>query len=124
MTTSDDDEDTETKLAILASIFTKAPQDTLFDILIRAEGKIPEAVELFLDETPSAAPFGPPAKRRKTSEETNNDEAKSDAVQRLKWTDSAEPARKVQIPPLCGDSSRCRSNIKLCTSTNQTKSLP
>jgi hypothetical protein len=98
MTTSDDDEDTETKLAILSSIFTKASQDTLFDILIRAEGKIPEAVDLFLDETSSAgrtATFGPPAKRRKTSEDTTNDDGKADAFQRLKWADSAEPPRKV-----------------------------
>jgi hypothetical protein len=112
MATADDEEDTETKLAILSSIFTKAPQDALLDILIRAEGRIPEAVDLFLDDTSSAgrtATFGPPAKRRKTSEEPNNEGGESDAVQRLKWTDSAEPARKVEITlpllSLCGDSS-------------------
>jgi len=101
MASSDNEEDTETKLAILSSIFTSASQNALFDILIRAEGRIPEAIDLYLDNTvaESSASSEPPAKRRKLSDSTapwRDPEGKADAIRRLKWIDSAEPARKVR----------------------------
>ena len=134
MTTSDTEEDTETKLAILSSIFTSASQNDLFDVLIRAEGRIPQAIDLYLDNTAaeSSASNEPPAKCRKHSDPTapsRNSEGKTDAIRRLKWTDSAEPARKVRppLPPLnrLGDSLKVsRQNITPSIFIIQNKSPP
>ena len=103
MTTSDDEEDTETKLAILSSIFASASQNALLDVLVRAEGRIPQAIDLYLDNTAAESPTSsePRQKRRKPSESTDasrNSEGKSNAIRLLKWTASAEPARKVSPP--------------------------
>lgn len=90
-----DEEDTETKLAILSSIFTSASQELLLDILIKAEGNIPKAIDLHLDSTslhhadPSTA--SPPPKRVKASHESPTKSLNSI----LKWTSTAEPPRKV-----------------------------
>ena len=81
---TEEEQDTETKLAILSSIFTGASQDSLFDTLIRAEGDIPRAIDLHLDSAP-------PSKRQKLS-------TPSPQKSILKWTASAEPPRKVSSP--------------------------
>jgi hypothetical protein len=85
MMETEEEQDTETKLAILSSIFTGASQDSLFDTLIRAEGDIPRAIDLHLDSAP-------PAKRQKLS-------TPSPQKSILKWTAAAEPPRKVSSPP-------------------------
>lgn len=85
MMETEEEQDTETKLAILSSIFTGASQDSLFDTLIRAEGDIPRAIDLHLDSAPRA-------KRQKLS-------TPSPQKSILKWTASAEPPRKVSSPP-------------------------
>lgn len=86
----EEEEDTETKLAILSSIFTGATQETLFDALIRAEGDIPRAIDLHLD---SAPPTSRPSKRQKMSHSPEKQLP-------LKWTASAEPPRKVPPSPI------------------------
>jgi hypothetical protein len=89
-----EEEDTETKLAILSSIFTSASQQSLFDILIKAEGNIPKAIDLHLDSSSRDNPprtTSPPPKRVKTSHESPTKSLNSI----LKWTSSAEPPRKV-----------------------------
>ena len=95
--TEGEEEDTETKLAILSSIFTCAPQETLLEILIRAEGNIPRAIDLHLDTAPTTTSDQdlPRAKRRKPSGPSSPSRNSGDGGQWLKWTDSAEPPRKV-----------------------------
>src|SRR5277367_5176454 len=44
-----DEEDTEIKLAILSSIFTGASPESLFDVLIKADGSVKRAIDLHLD---------------------------------------------------------------------------
>lgn len=99
-----EEEDTETKLAILSSIFTGATQESLFDILIRADGSIERAIDLHLS---SANPLERPAKRARINADKPHDHGHEDKENRddavsgksvgsiLKWTPSAEPARKV-----------------------------
>jgi hypothetical protein len=52
----EEEEDTETKLAILSSIFTSASQENLFDVLIQAEGNIHRAIDLHLDTLKAQIP--------------------------------------------------------------------
>jgi hypothetical protein len=89
----EEEEDTETKLAILSSIFTSASQENLFDILIQAEGNIHKAIDLHLDTSKHKSPdFEPPPKRVKTSHGTSPVKPLNTL---LKWTSAAEPPRKV-----------------------------
>jgi hypothetical protein len=99
-----EEEDTETKLAILSSIFTGASPESLFDILISAEGSIERAIDLHLA---SAKPTSerPTKRARLNSDRTQGhnldkkngeDGGTGNSVgSMLKWTPSAEPARKV-----------------------------
>ena len=96
----EEDEDTETKLAILSSIFTRASHESLFEVLIQADGDVERAIDLHPSSTRrSSRPESPerPSKRRKTSPQKPHNaspdgKSLSDV---LKWTSSAEPPRKV-----------------------------
>jgi hypothetical protein len=88
----DEEEDTETKLAILSSIFTSASQENLFAVLIQAEGNVHKAIDLHLETSRLRTPdVEPPSKRLKVSHESPTKDINS----LLKWTSAAEPPRKV-----------------------------
>src|SRR5277367_1707458 len=97
---TDGEEDTETKLAILSSIFTSASPESLFDVLIRADGKVERAIDIHLDSAKRPATDSPPPhKRQKRSVSPvkrpsfGSPEKSLSSV--LKWTPTAEPPRKV-----------------------------
>jgi hypothetical protein len=101
-----DEEDTETKLAILASIFTRATHEELFDILIRADGKVDRAIDLQLDSwrkrSPSPATHENHVSKRPKPQDaeetmTGNDSPVKSLKSVLKWTAAAEPPRKVRL---------------------------
>lgn len=95
------EEDTETKLALLSSIFTNASQEALLDILIKADGNVGRAIDLHLDTATQATLHdeGPrPPKRPRLDSKSPVKQPSSgskDISSILKWTGSAEPPRKV-----------------------------
>jgi hypothetical protein len=89
---AEEEQDTETKLAILSSIFTKASPESLFDVLIQADGDVNRAIDLQLDSG-RRYDLAPPSKRQRTSSSLSP----SKGSLRLKWTASAEPPRKVAL---------------------------
>src|SRR5579871_3818706 len=99
-----EEEDTETKLGILASIFTGASYEELLDILIKAEGNIERSIALQLDSSrrPTSASFPgePPLKRPKIQPSVTLISSSTEAPIKslntvLKWTPAAEPPGKV-----------------------------
>jgi len=102
MASSQEEElDTETKLAILASTFANESQEDLLDILIRAEGDIENAREAVQARRKTSVPEGDdeyrPAKRQRmesTSSEISPTKQKC-ISSILKWTPAAEPSQKV-----------------------------
>jgi hypothetical protein len=93
----EDEEDTETKLAILSSIFTNASQEALLDVLIQAEGNIGQAIDLHLDTATKTTPSdeGPRPPKRPRLDSKSPVKQSKDISSILKWTGSAEPPRKV-----------------------------
>jgi len=105
-----DEEDTETKLALLASVFPNdISQEELLDVLIKADGDVERAIASRLTNSakrfPSPAPSEPPPpKRLKTQDVRESEAAVSDVPVKslgsiLKWTSTADPPRKVLRPP-------------------------
>lgn len=101
-----DEEDTETKLALLASVFPNdISQEELLDVLIKADGDVERAIASRLTNSakrsPSPAPSEPPPQKRlKTQDVRESEAAVSDVPVKslgsiLKWTSIAEPSRKV-----------------------------
>jgi hypothetical protein len=114
----EEEEDTETKLAILSSIFTSASQENLFDVLIQAEGNVHKAIDLHLDTSRLTTPdVEPPSKRLKVSHETS---PTKDINSLLKWTSAAESPRKV---PSSHGGANGRPSIKRYIYIILTKSL-
>jgi len=108
MASSQEEElDTETKLAILASTFANESQEDLLDILIRAEGDIEKALEavqarrkpLPIPEEEDEYRAAKRQKRESTSSDVSPTKQKC-LSSILKWTPSAEPPQKV--PSLLG----------------------
>ena len=96
--------DTETKLAILASSFHIESQEDLLEILIREDGDLEKALEV-LETRPKLPPIAdedvecPPTKRPRletVAPDTAPTKQKS-LSSVLKWTPSAEPP-----PRVCG----------------------
>jgi len=113
---AEEEDDTDTKLAILSSIFTGTSQETLLELLIKADGNVEEAIntQLSLKQRKSRPPTSPPAaKRQKLTSNPNTSTPPSPSNRSLnttqkplgsilKWTSSAEPPRRVH-PPFPGE---------------------
>ena len=97
------EEDTETKLAILCSIFTGSSQESLLDILIQADGNVERAMDLYPNSTrPRPHTDSPerPSKRLKSSSASPEKYSTPLTEVRLmsdvlKWTSSAETPQRV-----------------------------
>lgn len=97
------EEDTETKVAILSSIFTESSQEFLLDILIQADGNIERAIDLYLNSTRprpyTDSPERPPKRLKSSSASPEKCSTPLPEVRLisdvLKWTSSAETPHKV-----------------------------
>ena len=124
---TEEPEDTETKLAIISSIFISARQEALLDVLIRAEGDINRAIDLHLSSAADAPQAARPPKRALQDGASSPNKRPSQGAEVgsrplssvLKWTASAEPARKV-FPPAVGADGRL--NMPLFIFINLSKS--
>ena len=106
---AEEEDDTDTKLAILSSIFTGTSQETLLELLIKADGNVEAAIntQLSLEQHKSRPPLSPPiAKRQKLSSTPTTSTPLSPSNRSLntpqkslgsilKWAPSAEPPRRV-----------------------------
>ena len=98
-----EEEDTETKLALLSSMLTDTPQESLLECLIKADGDIERALNINLnsskrhplEELRFIDPKRPKRDLSSTKKAQSNGSSDNTLISALKWVETAEAPRKV-----------------------------